>query len=57
MSAKKSEQSPLDLINRRDLFMGASMLAMLGVQDAAMAGGHTAPRLELSEEQQAALIR
>ena len=55
MSAKKSEQSPLDLINRRDLFMGASMLAMLGVQDAAIAGGHTAPRIELSEEEQFAL--
>jgi len=49
-----SDQNPLDLINRRDLFMGAGMLAMFGIQDAA-AGGHTAPRVELTEEQQIAL--
>jgi limonene-1,2-epoxide hydrolase len=49
-----SDQNPLDQINRRDLFMGASMLAMLGTQEA-VAGGHTAPRIELTEEQQLAL--
>ena len=47
-------KNPLDLLNRRDLVMGAGMLAMLGAQEA-MAGGHTAPRVQLSEEQQAAL--
>jgi limonene-1,2-epoxide hydrolase len=49
-----SDQNPLDLINRRDLFIGASMFAMLGMQEA-MAGGHTAPRVQLSEEEQLAL--
>jgi limonene-1,2-epoxide hydrolase len=52
-----SDQKPLDLLSRRDLVMGAgmaSMVAMLGMQDA-MAGGHNTPRIELSEEQQAAL--
>jgi limonene-1,2-epoxide hydrolase len=34
--------------------MGAGMLAMLGMQES-MAGGHTAPRVELTEEQQLAL--
>ena len=48
------DQNPLDLINRRDLFMGAGMLAMLGMQEA-VAGGHTAPRQEFTEEEQAAL--
>jgi len=44
-----------DVINRRDLFMGgAGLLAMLGIRDA-VAGGHTAPRVELTEEQQQAL--
>lgn len=49
-----NDQNPLDLINRRDLFLGAGLFAMLGMQDA-LAGGHTAPRIELSEEQQLAL--
>jgi limonene-1,2-epoxide hydrolase len=53
-SVQESDQNPFDLINRRELFMGASMLALLGAQDA-MAGGHTAPRIQLSEEEQAAL--
>lgn len=46
-------------LNRRDLVMGAGgagMLAMLGAQHA-FAGGHNEPRIELSEEQQAALER
>lgn len=45
---------PLDTVNRRDLFLGASMLAMLGIQDAT-AGAHTGPRIELGEAEQAAL--
>jgi limonene-1,2-epoxide hydrolase len=49
-----SDQNPLDLINRRDLVMGAGMLAMLGMQEA-LAGGHRAPRVQLTEEQQADL--
>jgi limonene-1,2-epoxide hydrolase len=49
-----SEQYALDFINRRQLLMGAGALAMVGMQQA-MAGGHTGPRVELSEEQQAAL--
>lgn len=49
-----SEQNPLDLISRRELVMGAGMLAMLGMQEA-MAGSHTGPRVVLTEEQQAAL--
>jgi limonene-1,2-epoxide hydrolase len=49
-----SAQNPLDLINRRELFMGASMLALLGMQEA-LAGGHTEPRVQLSEDEQAAL--
>jgi len=53
-SDQKSDQNPLDLLNRRDLFMGAGMLAMLGMQEA-MAGGHTTPRVQLSEEEQLAL--
>jgi len=53
-SDKKTDQNPLNLISRRELFMGASMLALLGAQDA-MAGGHTAPRIQLTEEEQAAL--
>ena len=47
-------QNPLDIVSRRDLLAGAGILALLGMQEA-MAGGHTAPRIELSEEQQAAL--
>jgi limonene-1,2-epoxide hydrolase len=49
-----SDQNPLDLISRRELVMGAGMLAMLGMQEA-LAGGHTAPRIQLSEEEQATL--
>lgn len=41
-------------LSRRDLFLGAGLLGMLAMQDV-MAGAHTGPRLELSEEQQAAL--
>jgi limonene-1,2-epoxide hydrolase len=57
MSDRKSDQNPPDLINRRELFMGASsmsMLAMLSMQEA-VAGAHTTPRIQLSEEEQAAL--
>jgi len=54
MSDQKPAQNPFDLVNRRDLFMGAGALALLGMQDV-LAGGHTAPRIELSEEEQAAL--
>ena len=49
-----SDRNPLDRINRRDLFMGAGLLALLGTQDT-MAGAHTGPRELLSEEEQAAL--
>jgi limonene-1,2-epoxide hydrolase len=48
------EPQPLDTLNRRELFVGASLLAVLGIQDA-IAGAHTAPRIELSEAEQAAL--
>jgi limonene-1,2-epoxide hydrolase len=48
------ELQPLDTLNRRELFLGASLLAVLGMQDA-MAGAHTGPRVELSEAEQAAL--
>jgi limonene-1,2-epoxide hydrolase len=48
------DPNPLDLISRRELVMGAGMLAMLGMREA-MAGGHTGPRVELTEEEQAAL--
>ena len=49
-----SNQSGLDLINRRDLVTGAGVIALLGMQEA-LAGGHTGPRVVLSEEEQAAL--
>jgi limonene-1,2-epoxide hydrolase len=49
-----SQPPPTDTLNRRDLFLGASMLAVLGIQDAG-AGAHTGPRIELSEAEQAAL--
>lgn len=49
-----ADRNPLDRINRRDLFMGAGLFALLGMQDA-LAGGHTGPRVQLSEEEQAAL--
>jgi limonene-1,2-epoxide hydrolase len=45
---------PSDALNRRDLFLGAGILALLGMQDAG-AGAHTGPRIELSEAEQAAL--
>ncbi|MEZ5565200.1 MAG: nuclear transport factor 2 family protein [Gammaproteobacteria bacterium] len=44
------EPKPFDTLNRRDLFLGASMLAMLGMRDATGAA-----RVELSEAEQAAL--
>lgn len=50
MSVPKS----LDTLNRRELFLGASMLSMLSIQ-AAKAGAHTTPRIELTEAEQAAL--
>ena len=49
-----ADNNPLDLINRRDLVMGAGMLTMLGMQEAS-AGGHTAARELLGEEEQLAL--
>jgi len=49
-----TEQNPPDHLNRRDLFLTAGVFAMLGMQDA-LAGGHTAPRAELSEAEQLAL--
>jgi len=49
-----SELTPLDTLSRRELFLGASLLALLGMQDAT-AGAHTGPRIELSETEQAAL--
>jgi limonene-1,2-epoxide hydrolase len=49
-----SEQKPLDTLNRRELFLGASMLAMFSLQEA-KAGAHTTPRIELTEAEQAAL--
>ncbi len=52
-----SEQKLIDYFNRRELLMGAggaSLLALLGNQQA-MAGGHTGPRVILSEEEQKAL--
>jgi len=48
------EPTAHDPLNRRELFLGAGVLALLGMQDA-MAGAHTGPRIELSEAQQAAL--
>ena len=45
---------PISPINRRDLMMGAGMLAMLGMQEAA-AGGHRGKRIILSEDEQLAL--
>lgn len=49
-----ADRNSLDRINRRDLFMGAGLFALLGLQDT-LAGGHTGPRELLSEEEQAAL--
>jgi limonene-1,2-epoxide hydrolase len=45
---------PFEPLNRRQLVLGASVLAMLGIHNAT-AGAHTGPRIELSEEEQAAL--
>ena len=45
---------PLATLNRREVFLGAGVLALLGMQDAT-AGAHTGPRIELSEAEQAAL--
>lgn len=50
MTEPKSHES----LNRRELVLGASVLALLGIQDAT-AGAHTGPRIELSEAEQAAL--
>jgi len=49
-----SQPGPLDTINRRDLLLSASVLSLLGMQDA-VAAAHTGPRIELSEAEQAAL--
>ena len=49
-----ADRNPGDRINRRDLFMGAGLFALLGIQES-LAGGHTGPRIELSAEEQAAL--
>jgi limonene-1,2-epoxide hydrolase len=54
MSESKADEYLRQLLNRRDLVMGAGALAMLGAQQA-IAGGHTAPRVELSEAEQLAL--
>ena len=43
-----------DSLNRRDLLLGASMLALLSLKEA-QAGAHTTPRIELTEAEQAAL--
>jgi limonene-1,2-epoxide hydrolase len=43
-----------NLFNRRNLMLGAGMLATLGMTEA-HAGGHTAPRVLLTEEEQTAL--
>jgi limonene-1,2-epoxide hydrolase len=44
----------LDALNRRELLLGAGMLAMVALQEA-QAGAHTTPRIELTEAEQAAL--
>jgi limonene-1,2-epoxide hydrolase len=49
-----SDPQTLESIKRRDLFLGAGLFALLGLTDA-HAGGHTGPRVVLSEEEQAAL--
>ena len=46
-----SDQNSLEHLSRRELVMGAGLLALLGLQDATAAG----PRGELSEAEQAAL--
>lgn len=47
-------QNTSALLNRREVFLGAGMVAMLALQEAT-AGAHTGPRVELTEAQQAAL--
>jgi limonene-1,2-epoxide hydrolase len=49
-----SELMSFENLSRRELVLGAGLLAMLGSQDVT-AGAHTGPRLELSEAQQAEL--
>jgi limonene-1,2-epoxide hydrolase len=49
-----SDPSRPDVLNRRELFAGASILGLLAFQEA-MAGAHTGPRRELSAADQAAL--
>ena len=49
-----SDSQSRNPFNRRDLFLGAGLFTLLGLQQAS-AGGHTGPRLQLSEEEQAAL--
>jgi len=49
-----SDRYALDFFSRRQLLLGAGLLAMTGIQQA-IAGGHTGPRVVLSEEEQAAL--
>jgi limonene-1,2-epoxide hydrolase len=51
-----SEQKAVDVLNRRDVFLGAGMLALLATQEG-QAGAHRGPRIELSEAEQAALER
>ena len=48
------ELTPPGSLGRRELVLGAGLLTMLGMQDVT-AGAHTGPRLDLSEDQQAAL--
>ena len=47
--------NPDNTLNRRDLMLGAGMLSMMGMMQTAQAGGHTAPRELLTEDQQLAL--
>jgi len=48
------DMKPADAVSRRDLLLGASLLAISGMPEA-MAAAHTGPRLELTEAEQAAL--
>ena len=49
-----SVEDPKTLLNRRDLFMGAGMLAAMAMTEA-QAGGHTGKETYLSEDEQLAL--
>ncbi len=49
-----TEQQPADNFNRRDVFFGAGLLALLAAQEAS-ASSHRKKRVELSEAEQAAL--